>query len=97
LAAFGEIALSSAGIEAIIETLIWKLLGVDQQAGTAVTEGQAHARPADRLIKLAKRTDLDLETPTGCGHLDGFRHPNCFAQSNVPPVAGCLPEAWAAG
>jgi len=61
LAALGRIALASTRIEMLAEQMIWELLGVDEAAGRAVTEGQRPSWLVDRLKRLARRTALDPE------------------------------------
>jgi hypothetical protein len=59
LAALGRIALSSTALETITESLILTLLGVEEAAGRALTEGSRPRWLVERLDRLAKRAPLD--------------------------------------
>jgi len=61
LAALGRIALASTGVEMIAEQLIWELLGMEEPAGRALTEGARPSWLAERLSRVAKRTELNPE------------------------------------
>jgi hypothetical protein len=59
LAALGRIAMASTGIQMIAEQMIWALLGVGEPAGRALTDRATASWLAERLERLAQRTELD--------------------------------------
>ena len=54
-------AIASTGIQSIVEQMIWALLTVEEPAGRAMTDRAGASWLADRLDRLARRTELDAE------------------------------------